>query len=526
MGKFLDREARSNIMKKMIYILICIFISSFLYHCSESTFSGTSSARQAKKVVLKDASQKPAEEDQSIDVRSGESKNVVVNDSLSGEETPVIPKGEQIVDYGPCAGRKKNSEANKARDEILFYVPIDRYGGSSYYRGIKEALEGTGYTIQIVNAIDKSVAEFDACNLWANYTQIWMFLPCRDGAETKSMDANSLDALKLYYTAGGGLVVFTDYHYDNDGAIHCAPSNWGESSDIKNVKEMLGINYTSDANWVNSGYAKKLNAAASHPLAPSIARITNIWNLRIVPNEGINFTHLDDAKSIGIIERKINKINTMALIISSAYGHEFSIQKHPLTTKYPVYMTGAEPEAFIDIANYFRFNLRSDEELNLIQKTEFSLLDEFGEEVGTSVSLPYLAALMPPKPELTSQALVKLLTDENPIVVGDALKMLAKREIYGFSDILPFFEHDRFPVRIAAVEATTYVKDTEKTVATIYEILKRSNLSKHLTLGLVRSLGALGLKSSIEVLQDLLNRADNDDVKAEIKGVISQLELK
>ncbi|MBI3535485.1 MAG: hypothetical protein HY072_08400 [Deltaproteobacteria bacterium] len=292
--------------------------------------------------------------------------------SSSPSPTPSIdPK---TLYPGPCQGRL--NFYNQSDKKILFYTPAegsgyylsaDGVGASPYIRALAEKLKAAGYTIIITAKLDQFIDSFDACQLWTYYKQIWMFLPCADGGESISMDQKSIDSLKNYYEAGGGLAVFIDYNY-NKYKSNCTMCDWtwGTSSDIGALKTILDISFIYGGGWPGSYGLIKGNL--SHPLTASVAQLEQLVSVRVHPGLNAAFKNLDQDEYTGIIEKKVGDLRSIALIFPGVYAYirgfknytfkracEYSSSAISVDKPWEIQST---PDAFVNIADYFEQKLR------------------------------------------------------------------------------------------------------------------------------------------------------------------------
>ncbi|MBI3535486.1 MAG: hypothetical protein HY072_08405 [Deltaproteobacteria bacterium] len=278
---------------------------------------------------------------------------------------------------GPCLGYT-NFQDNSSKN-ILFYVTTLQNGGSPFVHGLRDTLTVAGYVVTITDTIDPN-----ACTLWANYRQIWLLLPCANYGNTKSMDANSINALQQYYEAGGGLVILPGANYNYDGSVSCYKCNdngapvWGTSTDINAIKSLLKISFTiySVSYNFNTCYTNDCTnntllgplVFSDHPLAIAAKNLEPRATIQVNQDQNLDFIRFDLYRQTGFIDIKRNQLRSLAFILPTVNDSKYTVKDYGVLNKgcksgtsiwwYDSTPTKSSPQSFVDIANYFETNLR------------------------------------------------------------------------------------------------------------------------------------------------------------------------
>lgn len=301
----------------------------------------------------------------SFNGQSGTKKNNPV--SKKGSPSPFGPtvNATEIVSStapDPCAGVKSKSDTTPL-NSILLYSPQGGGGPSPGAQLLGQTFTTLGFKAQHVTKIENATSDpVDACTLYTNYGQIWMFLPCKETDNVPSMNAESFAAVKGFYNAGGALVVFTDANYGNAGSPHCLsaaltgepPANFGDSNDIRNISSLLGITLKSDLDYMkvshkfdaeivenfNNRHGTSHSSVAdvidaSHPLSALTTKLGHVWEQYITdaPKEwtylkswNSNWYQLDVTEKpgvAGVIEKPLSShVTQMALVFASTFAYE------------------------------------------------------------------------------------------------------------------------------------------------------------------------------------------------------------
>lgn len=166
-------------------------------------------------------------------------------------------------------------------DNILFYAPdiYAKLNGSAndntYLAGAKNALNKAGFSVTVETTVDM---KFDACQLYANYSQVWLFLPCNN---LQTLSNESINNVKRYFDAGQPLAVFSDAHYFDGTQLnsHCMTydpyfGNVDKPSDVYKVLTQIAGVKPVNAN------GKSNPISANHPMAKiwDPLKVAGTWN--------------------------------------------------------------------------------------------------------------------------------------------------------------------------------------------------------------------------------------------------------
>lgn len=497
--------------------------------CAEGGFSGSSGKKKSAKTENAgddDGDDTPGDDDGDDTPGNDDGDDVgdtddggdvdqgKVDEDDAGEDGKLYTDEEKAA-IGPCSGKKKLADI-KSKKQILFYRPADTHGGSSYIQGVKQILELAGYTVTMADTIKDAAGgdKVDECELFARYKQVWMWLACQDQGDSRSMDQDSADAMNLYYKGGGGLVVMTDYHYNNSGADHCSPTNWGQSKDIDHIRKMLKVEFNpvtlhSNSPQNDGGYGKTMTPQGSHPLADSMKDIGNIWGTQIRTVADKDPKWLDADKSTAIIDGKSKGHKTQALVMAANYGYEFSITGYVIKAQNAnkSYECKTKPQPFIDIADYFEKRAATTADSDADEDVSLRLADDLVENF---------------EPSLSER--IEMMQSSNPLEVNKAIKMLARDHEVGYEELVGYFEHQNFPARIGAVSAIASLWNRTDTISRLMADFAKPDKSKRMTLGLVRTFGAIGATEALPALREQLPGQTIQEVIDEMTGTIKALE--
>ncbi|MBI4925180.1 MAG: hypothetical protein HY843_04575, partial [Bdellovibrio sp.] len=190
----------------------------------------------------------------------------------------------------------------------------------------------------------------------------------------------------------------------------------------------------------------EIKSQSNHPLAIASTKIFSIWPTSVSSDQNSNFISLDTNNVTGLIEEKRGNLKSIAFIMPSIYGYEFSITGYSFKTAcnfgsgdvwFNSPSTDSLPEAFVAIADYFEQNLRvsaANSKLTNINSPALDKLKELKED-----------------PPQTENMLFEKLKSKNPLEAASALDQLVNNgSIDKFEDLLPFLEHGSFVVRLRA----------------------------------------------------------------------------
>ncbi len=276
---------------------------------------------------------------------------------------PTVKKPSQIshtpIESQPPPGCPSNITAPDP-NKILFYAP-DEYSktGQNYWlKQAKTDLESVGFNVTVDTRVD---IKFDSCELYSNYAQLWLLLPCNN---IQTMTSESFNAVTKYYEYGRPVVAFGDIHfYDvthNNLNTHCS----GLYSSNPTMMPYLGSDEKPNdrskiISQIFQGKAT-LNSAATH--TPSEHPLGKTWTNYGNPLFSID-TNLPEAQffcnttscrgDLLLIDKKgtftergrhLFYLDGMRYLYHSNYG---TLQKNPVQTTALYFRDGKIPQAKI-----------------------------------------------------------------------------------------------------------------------------------------------------------------------------------
>jgi hypothetical protein len=441
----------------------------------------------------------------------------------------------------PCVGRPAPNDTGAIDKKVLFFAPANyHYGVNQFATALESALTTAGYDVTLVTTVDQGV-EFDECNLYRSFKQIWLFLPCNN---QQRMDEQSFQAIKKVYEWGSAIVLLTDNHYfaGSNPNTHCNDGDWpgqlSHPSDAVRVAKAIlkiGVGYTS------YDVTPPPAVNETHPLAQLAGQVSAAitWpqleiddkgnpHLQYLPlSYGPDYPEQKMGRWAGLIEVDRDDLKRLALVLTPVYCYHCPPQA---TSGYDTFYRG--------VADYFEKQVSAaDRKLDVGSEVPGSDPAGAGDQgPGTDPSGagdpssagdpsgandPSSAANEPRSRARPSEIELwaDLLTSDgsrrfDKHRVAHALHELALRRAIDFDQVLPFLEHDAYYVRHHAVMAMGALPHAP-TVVRLRALLPGLRRGR-LALGIVRSLAAQGDRSASAHLAAALPRIDDPKVRREI----------
>jgi hypothetical protein len=401
------------------------------------------------------------------------------------------PKPAEQPPIDPCSKQGATVEHQESAKQIFFYAPNDP-NHNPYFTPIIQQLTSSGYKVNVSDTISASVkGELDGCKLWASYKQIWLWLPCKDGNIAKSMDPASQTALKEFYEGGGGLAVFPDSHFDNNGGNHCSmDGSWGNSSDIRLVESMLGIDFS-----YGGLMTAQPKARGDHPFALARVGIRPSWPVTVKASNPL-WQSLDFNESSGVIEKDLQDgTKSVALVIANTYNY------HGLST--------GDATPFVQIADYFE-----------------SAWGKHSKTEGSSFALNQHTWVPLPVKHYFADEVRKNLQSSDPVTVANALTYGAQMGDLKMEEVASYLGNEEFRIRINAASALCTIAQKLDSVKPMLAQFAKAELSERRLQGYTRAFGCAGNRQALPALKALAASGRGAKFQSELNHAIQVLEAK
>lgn len=494
---------------RIVAIATSTTLLSFFAACSGKTTS--SSFRGDTNRINKSAA--PSQEDVVV---AGDAEQVGVTPNEPGTTTEE-PTQTTIIEPtptpNPCAEAQAAAGDASVDSKILFFAPANyHYGVNRYAQAVAEHLKNNKFDIKLIDKVE-DMQTFDECSLYLSFKQIWLFLPCNN---MQTMDNNSFEAVKKYYSYGGGLTMLTDQHFftNNQPNTHCNATNWAGSADkpsdaTRVARDILQVPVHFASTW-NAGNG--INANTTHPLSTALTDLSgNVGSWRSIQMDLANTSNKDfqllaDPKTdqtkvapwFGLIEANRKDatggtIRRLGVLLTPMYNYHGSPAAGQLSF-------------YGKLAVYFENNVKT------VQNKVAGGPGALALAGSLKRTLTYPIAIS--RASIASLRTQLKRSDKHDIV--DSLTELARRGEIPPEEIIKYFENESFYVRANAVAAIFDYPDTEKTAKALHTELIAPQKSDHMLMGIARSLAALHLIDEGEALHKCFEKAEGTAAKREI----------